>query len=149
MEDIEAIKKQYLDHQFAARTFTVEGEKLAAFARACGETLGRYTDPTDDDFQATPTWPSSLARGGNLPDGFPMFGGVALDGGKDVEPLAPIRPGMTLTGTNHVHDIYTKTGRSGRMIFVISRMVLTDENGQAVSNADTRLVIRENSAKQD
>ena len=149
MEDIDAIKQQYLNHQFATRSFAVEADKLAAFARACGEVLPRYIDTGDADFQATPTWASCLARGGNLPDGFPMFGGVALDGGKDVEPLAPIRPGMTLTGANHVHDIYTKTGRSGRMIFVISRMVLTDESGQIVANADTRLVIRENSASKD
>ena len=76
-----------------------------------------------------------------------MFGGVALDGGKDIEPLAPIRPGMTLTGRSHVHDIYSKTGRSGRMIFVISRMALTDADGTPVANADTRLVIRENAKK--
>lgn len=147
MDDIEAIKAQYLNHEFETRTFAVDAESLAAFARACGETLPRYVDPSDDDFQATPTWPSSLARGGNLPEGFPTFGGVSLDGGKDVEPLAPIRPGMTLTGRSHVHDIYVKTGRSGRMIFVISRMVLSDDGGTVVSNADTRLVIRENSAK--
>lgn len=143
MDDIEALKEQYLGHQFEEKTFEVDADKLAVFARACGETAGRFTDPGDGNFQATPTWVSSLARGRNLPEDFPTFGGVPMDGGKDVEPLAPVRPGSTLTGRTHVHDVYTKTGRSGRMIFVISRMELTNEQGERVANADTRLVIRE------
>ena len=66
-----------------------------------------------------------------------------MDGGKDVEPLAPVRAGDKLTGRTHVHDVYTKTCRSGRMIFVISRMELTHQEGVRVANADTRLVIKE------
>ena len=66
-----------------------------------------------------------------------------MDAGKGVEPLAPIRPGQTLTGKSHLHDIYTKTGRSGRMIFLVTRMELFDESGTHVANSDTRTVIRE------
>ena len=40
-------------------------------------------------------------------------------------------------------SIYAKTGRSGRMIFVVSRMELFDESDDKVATADTRLVIRE------
>lgn len=145
--DLEAIRQEFLNYEFEVKAFDVVAEDLVSFAKACGEQLPRYTDTADPDFQATPTWASSLARGRNLPETFPMFGGVALDGGKDIEPLAPIRPGMTLTGRSHVHDIYSKTGRSGRMIFVISRMALTDADGTPVANADTRLVIRENAKK--
>lgn len=146
MDDIEAIKKEFLNHEFEVKSFDVEAAPLAAFALACGETAPRFTDPADPDFQAIPTWTSSLARGRNLPEGFPLFGGVAMDGGKDVQPMKPVRPGMQLTGRTHVHDIYTKTGRSGRMIFVISRMELSDQDGDAVANADTRLVIKEKKA---
>ena len=60
--------------------------------------------------------------------------------------MAPIRDGATLTGKSHLHDIYTKTGRSGRMVFVVRRMELCDENGTHVANADTRTVIREKSS---
>ena len=150
MDDIEAIKAQYLGHEFEEKRFEVDADALAAFALACGEQLPRYTDVNDPDFQATPTWVSSLARGRNLPEGFPLFGSVSLDGGKDVQPLAPVRPGTTLTGRSHVHDIYTKTGRSGRMVFVISRMELTDDaTGEKVAMSDTRLVIRESSTRKD
>ena len=85
--------------------------------------------------------------GRNMPQGFPTFGGIALDGGKDVMPLAPIRPDIPLAGHSHVHDVYAKTGRSGRMIFVLSRMELFDPDGERVASADTRLVIREKQEK--
>ena len=143
VDDIEVLKEQYLNHEFETKTFVVEAESLAEFARSCGEVAPRFTDPNDGDFQATPTWASSLARGRNLPEGFPLFGGVPMDGGKDVVPIRPIRPGMQLTGRTHVHDIYTKTGRSGRMVFIISRMELSSDDGEQVATADTRLVIKE------
>ena len=143
MDDIEALKEQYLNHEFDAKTYLVEADSLAGYARACGEVAPRFTDPADADFQATPTWPSSLARARNLPEGFPTFGGVPMDGGKDVVPIRPIRPGMQLTGRTYLHDIYTKTGRSGRMVFVISRMELSSDDGEQVATADTRLVIKE------
>jgi acyl dehydratase len=143
MDDIEQIKQQFLNHQFETKVFEVKADKLASFAKACGESAARFTDTNDADFQATPTWVSSLARGRNLPEDFPMFGGVGFDGGKEVQAHKPVRPGVTLTGNTHVHDIYTKTGRSGRMIFVVSRMELFDDSGEKVADADTKLVIKE------
>ena len=147
MDDIEALKAEYLNHQFDEKTFEVDGEKIAAFAAACGETSRRFTHPAHPDFQAPPTFASSLMAGRNLPEGFPLFGGIALDGGKTVEPHRPIRPGTRLIGRSHVHEIYTKTGRSGRMIFIVSRMELSDPEGDPVATADTRLVVREKISK--
>ena len=65
LDDIEAIKAEFINHEFEVKTFDVDGEALAAFAKACGETAAKFTDPNDADFQATPTWASSLARGRN------------------------------------------------------------------------------------
>jgi hypothetical protein len=143
MDDIQEIRERYLEHQFDEKSFEVDAERVAAFAAACGETNPRYVDPSHPDFQAPPTFASSLMAGRNLPEGFPLFGGIALDGGKTIVPHKPIRPGVPLVGRSHVHDIYTKTGRSGRMIFIVSRMEFTDPGGEPVATADTRLVIRE------
>ena len=143
MDDIEALKTQYVGYEFDTKTFFVDSEKMVEFARACGERALRYVDPNHTDFQACPTFVSSFMAGRAMPEGFPMFGGIALDGGKDVQPLTPIRPGVSLVGRSHVHDIYAKTGRSGRMIFVVSRMDLYDPQGTQVASADTRLVIKE------
>ncbi len=149
LDDIEEARQKFLNHDFEEKEFSVDAERLAKYAKACGETMPKFIDPTDADFQATPTWSSCLSPDRLLPDGFPMFDGFTLDGGKDVQPLAPIRPGATLTGRSHVHDIYTKTGRSGRMIFIVSRMELTDQTGKKVAISDTRVVIRENGAKKE
>ncbi len=78
-----------------------------------------------------------------MPDDFPKIGGMGMDAGKSVEWMAPIRDGDTLTGKTHRHDIYTKTGRSGRMVFLVGRMELFNQSGEHVANADTRTVIRE------
>jgi len=143
LDDIEELKERYLNHQFDEKSFDVDGAKVAAFAAACGETNARYTDPSHENFQAPPTFASSLMAGRNLPEGFPLFGGIALDGGKTIVPHLPIRAGEPLIGRSHVHDVYTKTGRSGRMIFIVSRMEFTNPGGEQVATADTRLVIRE------
>ena len=143
MDDIDSLKEQFLGHEFESKQFDVSAEEIVGFSRACGETAPRFTDPNDADFQAPATFASCFARGRNLPEDFPTFGGIAMDGGKDVTPHAPIRPGMVLNGRSHVHDIYTKTARSGRMIFIVTRMALTDGDEQPVATADTRLVIRE------
>jgi len=145
LEDIEALREQYLNLDYDEKTFEVDQEKTIAFARACGEIAPRYTDPTHADFQVHPTFPSSFMASRNFPDDFPRFGGLGMDAGKAVEPLLPIRPGVQLTGRTHLHEIYTKTGRSGRMIFLVSRMELYDPEGKHVCNADSSVVIRERS----
>ncbi|MFT5804892.1 MAG: hypothetical protein ACI9R8_001942, partial [Candidatus Paceibacteria bacterium] len=51
----------------------------------------------------------------------------------------------SITGRTHLHDIYSKTGRSGRMVFAVSRMEFFDVDGQHLANADSRVVMREKS----
>ena len=66
-----------------------------------------------------------------------------MDGGKAVTCLKPVKTGVSLTGKTHLHDIYDKSGRSGRMIFLVSRMEIFDEAGEHVATSDSRMVIRE------
>jgi hypothetical protein len=140
--DIDGIREQYVGVEFEERSFTVEAEKMAEYARACGELNPIYTDPDNEDFQAPPTFASSLQRGRGLPEDFPKMPGLGMDAGKAVEAFAPIRPGP-MVGRTHLHEVYAKTGRSGRMIFLVTRMALYSEAGEHLANADTRVVIRE------
>lgn len=140
--DIDAIRDQYVGIEFEERRFDVSAENIAEYARACGELAPRYTDPSHDDFQAPPTFASSLQRGRGLPEDFPRMPGLGMDAGKAVEAFLPIRPGP-MVGRTHLHDVYTKTGRSGRMIFLVTRMALYNDAGDHLANADTRVVIRE------
>lgn len=141
--DIKALREEYLGREFDEIAFAIDGARFAEYARACGELDPRFTDASHPDFQAPPTFVSTLIGGRSRPDGFPQLSGVGMDAGKGVEWMAPIRHGSTLTGRSHLHDIYAKTGRSGRMIFLVARMELYDEAGTHVANADTRTVIRE------
>ncbi len=142
-EDIKALRERFLGREFDEVTFLIDGERFAEYAKVCGETAPRYTDPADPNFQAPPTFVSTLVGGRSMPPDFPNLGGMGMDAGKGVEWKAPVRAGATLTGRSHLHDIYTKTGRSGRMVFLVTRMELRDEAGNHVANADTRTVIRE------
>ncbi|HJN51728.1 MAG: MaoC family dehydratase N-terminal domain-containing protein [Pseudomonadales bacterium] len=144
MEDIQALREKYLNQDFDERPFEVDPVKSIAYARLCGETAARYLDQNHPDFQAPPTYICSLMGGRSAPADFPRFG-VGMDAGKGIEPLKPIRPGVPLTGRTHLHDIYEKTGRSGRMVFMVSRIEFYDPDGVHVANSDTRIVMRERS----
>ena len=146
--DIEALKEEWVGVAFEERTLELDAEKMAEYARACGEQDARFTDPGHPDFQASATFASSLQRGRGLPENFPKMPGLGMDAGKAVEAFAAIRPGPKRTKT-HMHDIYTKTGRSGRMIFLVIRMALYETDGTHLANADTRVVIREKPDPED
>ena len=141
--DIDELKSRFLNLEFDRKDFTLDPEKVATVAKMSGETLPRFSDPSDPDFQAPPAFIASLAAGRHMPIDFPKLGGIPMDGGKAVTSIKPVRPGRPLTGKTHLHDIYDKSGRSGRMIFLVSRMELFDEDGEHVTTSDSRMVIRE------
>lgn len=142
--DIENVREKFLNLDFDENTFEIDPEVTIEYARLCGETADRFLDRDHPDFQAPPTYVASLSGRRSLPENFPRFG-IGMDAGKGVECLKPIRPGEKLTGKTHLHDIYTKTGRSGRMIFVVTRIEFYGANGDHLANSDSRMVMREKS----
>lgn len=143
-QDIEEVREKFLNRDFDEKTFFIDPDTTIGYARLCGETAERFLNPEHQDFQAPPTFVASLSGRRALPADFPRFG-FGMDAGKGVECIKPIRPGQTITGRTHLHDIYTKTGRSGRMVFVVSRLQFFDENGEHLANSDSRSVMRETS----
>ena len=144
--DIEALRGEYLNRVFDEKTFELTAENIARYAASCGELTPRYTDPSHPDFQAPPTMVASLQPYNRLPDGFPEIAGMGMDAGRAVAVFQPIRPGVPLTGRTHMHDIYTKTGRSGRMVFFVKRMEVLGPDGERLAHADNSTVIREKPA---
>ena len=140
--DIAALRDKYLNRDFDEKRFEIDPAKTAEYAALCGETLAKFLDPKHPDFQAPPTFVASLSGGRSLPSDFPRLG-VGMDGGKAVYWFKPVRPGVPLLGRTHLHDIYTKTGRSGRMVFVVSRIEFYDPDGNHLANSDSRMVMRE------
>ena len=143
MLDIEELKTRFLNLEFDTKDFELDPQKVAAVARGSGEVLPEFTDPDNADFQASPAFIASLAAGRHLPIEFPKLGGIPMDGGKAVTCIHPVRAGVKLTGRTHLHDIYDKSGRSGRMVFLVSRMEIMDDSGNHVATSDSRMVIRE------
>ena len=140
--DIEEIRGKFLALDFDEKKFDIDPAVTIEYARLCGESAGRFIDPEDPDFQAPPTYVASLSGRRSLPKNFPRFG-IGMDAGKGVECLQPVKPGTTITGKSHLHDVYTKTGRSGRMIFVVTRIEFYDKAGNHLANSDSRIVMRE------
>ena len=141
--DVEDLRSRFLGEVFDEYEIVLETAKLVDYAASCGETAAKYTDPDHADFQAPPTIASSFQPRARYPEGFPTFRGLGMDAGKAVAPLLPMRPNVPITARTHMHDIYTKTGRSGRMVFFVNRMEFTDADGTLLGSADTSIVIRE------
>ena len=141
--DVESLREAFLGKVFDEYTLTLEAHRLADYAISCGETASKFTDPADPDFQAPPTIASSFQPKKRYPEGFPTFKGLGMDAGKAVAPDKPMRAGVPITARTHMHAIYTKTGRSGRMVFFVNRMEFSDADGTLLGSANTSIVIRE------
>ena len=141
--DVTALRDQFLGKVFDEYVFILDAEKLVQYAKSCGETASKFTDPNDPDFQAPPTIASSFNPRQDYPDNFPTFEGLGMDAGKSVELEKPMRAGEEITATTALHDIYTKSGRSGRMVFFVNRMTMKNPKGEILGSSDTSVVIRE------
>ncbi len=139
--DIEQMKQDWVGREFDVAEFTVEADRLVAWAEACGETDPRFCDPQHPDFQAHPGYTTQYHGGKVFPKDFPHVGrGMGIDGGKCVTVSAPIRPGDRLTAKSSIADIYEKTGRSGSMIFIVHRMKFVNQDGAEAATVDWRLI---------
>ena len=143
--DIQELRDRFLNKSFDEKTFDIDPSVTSEYARLSGELNEKYLDTAHADFQAPPTYLACLSGRRSMPEDFPRFG-FGMDAGKGIECFAPVRPGQALVGRTHLHDIYTKTGRSGRMIFVVTRIEFCDEAGVHVANSDSRTVMREKKA---
>lgn len=143
MVDVEELKTRFLNLQFDTKEFVLDPQKAIRVAQMSGESLPQFVDPDHPEFQAVPAFIASLASGRHLPIEFPKLGGIPMDGGKAVTCIKRVVPGEPLTGRTHLHDVYDKSGRSGRMIFIVSRMEIFNAAGEHVATSDSRMVVRE------
>ena len=114
---------------------------LADYAKSCGEIAPKYTDPNDSDFQPPPSppafSPSNVIQTGSRPS--KVWAWTLASQSLRRAPCVRAYPFLPAL----MHDIYTKSGRSGRMVFFVNRMEFTDPDGTFLGSADTSIVIRE------
>jgi len=126
----------------------VTAEMVKDFCQAIGESGPLYTE--DDAARqgphggivAPPSYAITFRNGRQFFEHIPRFGRQGFDAGKDVEFVAPIRPGDTITLSSHVKEIYEKTGRTGSMVFVVVRSTLKNQNDEVVAHVDHRFMNR-------
>ena len=145
--DVAQLRADWCGRQFDEVEIAVDALQMVEFAEACGETAPRYTDPSHPDFQAPPSYTSRFHGGRALPKDFPIRSHQGFDAGKCVHVQGPLRAGDTVTARSEIHDIYTKTGRSGGMLFIVHRMTFTNQNEEPISIVDWRLVQNQVSQK--
>lgn len=139
--EVAALRERWVGEEFDLSTFDIDGSKMVAWATAAGETDARFIDPSHEDFQAHPNFTTHCLSGRVLPEDFPQIGGPrGIDGGKAVEIHRPIRAGDRLRASTTIADIYTKTGRSGTMIFIVQRMSFTNQRDEPVATVDWRMI---------
>lgn len=126
----------------------VSAEAIGTYCTAIGETNPLYTDEAVakkgpyGTMVAPPSFAVTFRNGRHFFTHVPRFGAAGFDAGKDVEFVAPIRPGDKITLSSHVKEIYEKTGRSGSMVFVVVRSTVRNQNGEVVAHIDHRFMNR-------
>ena len=60
-----------------------------------------------------------------------------------MELLNPIRVGDTVTAKAQVKEVYSKTGRSGDMVFVVTKVTYRNQSDEPVMSMEHSFVRRE------
>jgi acyl dehydratase len=137
-----------LGKEFVLGSFDVTEDMIKAFARAVGETSPQYVDPeaakktTSGGLIAPPIF-YDVFRADQIPDPKVKFGKVSFNAGQRCEFHAPIRPGDTITMKARITDIYEKTGRTGKMVFIVRETTYENQKGEKVAVVEQSQVRRE------
>ena len=131
--------RSLLGVEYPAGTHQVEKETILTYCQAIGETDPIHTDEAAAKAAGHPGLVAPLAfcatfvRDFGRPDIKLNFGRTMFHAGEDIESVAPIYAGDTLTATTLLKDVYAKTGRSGTMAFVVYETSFTNQQGQKVA----------------
>jgi len=146
--------RDILGKEFVLGTFDVTQEMIQGFARAVGETDPKYLDAevakegVTGGLIAPPVF-YDVFRADQLPDPKVKFGKVAFNAGQRCEFYAPIRPGDTITLKTRITDVYEKTGRTGKMVFIVRQTIYENQLGEAVAMVEQSQVRRESGAARE
>jgi len=118
----------------------VTAQEIYDYAESLGETHPAFFDPEPI---APPTFCVKFRGNRFFHPGMPRDALLrGFDAGKDIDFGAPIRAGDVIRTSNVLHELYEKTGRSGSMVFIVSRQTMTNQKGEMVAVIDNRFMVR-------
>ena len=120
---------------------TVTEEVILRYSKATGETDPKYTTPGPDLIAPPAICAIIQVPRGDLEINFP-FAKVTVYGSAALYPYIPIRAGDKLRATAKLADVYTKTGRSGPMGFVVYENEFMREDGTLVARTQNTFISR-------
>ena len=135
-----------VDHD--AGVFEVTREKMVGFALATGETDAVYLDDeraAESEYGgivAAPTFCNVFAGSVERPDIGLEFGDLQFHAGQAIENQSPVRPGDSLTAKTRLKEVYSKTGRSGKMVFEVWETTFTNQRGETAATVRESFVHR-------
>ena len=140
--------RSLLGVEYPTGTFHVTRDMIVKFARSTGETDPAYTDEESASeseqggLAAPPTFCNAFISGAARPDIKLNFGDMGFFAGQAIECLVPVRPNDTLSGKTKLKEVYAKTGRSGKMVFVVWETSFTNQKGVTVALVQESFVQR-------
>ena len=129
-------------------------ERIFAFCEAIGDTNPLYVDEAaatsgpNGGIIAPPSFYVTGTRTGRGLDPKVTFGNTSFNAAQHCDFHEAMRPGDVITVTGSVHEIYEKTGRTGRMLFVVRRSTLRNQHDQLVAVIDSSTVHRQVEAQE-
>lgn len=129
-------------------SFDVTAEQIAAYCEAVGEKSPLYIDEAaakagpHGGIIAPPGLVHTVSVGRGL-NANVKFGNTGFHAGERLESIAPMRPGDHITATSQVKEVYEKTGRTGSMVFEVTRTVFRNQHGEEVVATEKSFVRRE------
>ena len=118
----------------------ITAEEIHEYAASTGDEHGNYKGP---NAVAPPTFCVKFRGNRFFHPAIPTKAFMrGFDAGKDIEFGAPIRVGDVVHTSAVLHEIYEKTGRSGSMIFIVTRVTMKNQKNEMVAVIDSRFMIR-------
>ena len=131
--------RNILGQVLGEREIVVTSEIILRYCKAIGETNPKYTNPGPDQIAPPGICTILEAPQGEVEIKIP-FAKTRMHAGSAIFSYEPIRAGEKLRATVKLADVFTKTGRSGPMGFIIYENEFVRGDGTIVARIqDTRV----------
>jgi len=136
--------RSLLGREHAIGSFEVTGEMISEFAKSTGETDNKYLGEAanTENVIAPPTICNIFVNNISRPDIKLQFGDLSFFAGQSVECKEHVRPGDRLTASTRLDNVYSKTGRSGKMVFAVWKTTFKNQKDEIVALVDESFVRR-------